>query len=414
MQQAVKPASLWHNRDYLLLWSGQLVSNAGSGISQIAFPLLILAMTHSPLQAGFVSALGTLTYVLCTLPAGALLDRWDRKRVMIISDIGRTLSLASIPLALFLGQLTIVQIYIVTFVSGTLGIFFDIAQLACLPQVVAKEQLPKAMGRTQASLGIMNLVSPPIGATLFSLSRLLPFLTDAISYAASVFSLFLIRTPFQQPRTTARSNLAVEITEGLRWLWRQPLLRTMALLTCVNVFSGGGYLLIVIVMAQQRHASDATIGLIFATGGLGAVLGSLASSHVQQRFSFAQIIVGVLWLYVVLWLPLVALPSPLLLGLITALLSFIGPFYNVTNIGRRLAITPDALQSRVNSVARLIGLGLWPLGQALTGILLQYSGARMTILFSIGIQVLLALAATLTPHIRNAPPLNTFKDGHKE
>ncbi len=271
-------------------------------------------------------------------------------------------------------------------------------ELACPPQVVSKEQLPAAMGRTQATIGITNLLGPPLGGILFALRSILPFLVDAVSYGVSACSLILIRTPFQEKREVMVRNLCAEIGEGLRWLWNQPLLRTMALLTSGNIFFGAGQPLIVIVVAQQHHASAATIGL----GGVGGILGSLIVGWVQRRFSFAQVIVSVLWLDVAFWLPLAALPSPLVLGLLIALLFFIGPFYNVTYISRRLAMTPDALQSRVNSVARLVALGFSPLGLALAGFLLQYSGPQVTILLSMGGQ---ALLATVNPYLRNARPL---------
>lgn len=404
MTTSQQPVSLWRNCDYLLLWSGQLISTTGSGISLLAFPLLVLAITNSPADAGLVSAVRALTYVLFILPAGALLDRWDRKRTMFYCDIGRLLSLASIPLAIVLGHLSMLQIYLVAFVSSTLGVFFDIAELACLPQVITKEQLPQALGRTQATIGIINLIGPPLGGALFAVQSLLPFLVDAISYAVSVGSLFLIRTSFQEQRDAPARRLHTEIAEGLRWLWYQPRLRTISLLTGGNVFFGAGYTLIVIIVAQQHHASDTKIGLIFGIGGVGGILGALVVGRVQRRFSFAQIIVSILWLYPLLWLPLATLPSPLMLGLITATLFFIGPFYNVVNISERLAITPDTLQSRVNSVARLISLGFAPLGLVLTGLLLQYSGPQVTILLSVGGQVLLALIATLMPHILHPSP----------
>ncbi len=400
-----KTVSLWRSRDYLLLWSGQLISTAGSGISQIAFPLLILAITGSPVQAGLIGALRSLIYILFTLPAGALLDRWDRKRVMVYCDIGRVLSLGSIPIAILLGQLTLIQLYLVTVISGVLEVFFDIAELACLPQVVTKEQLSEALGRTQATTGLVNLISPPLGGVLFSLRFLLPFLVDALSYTVSVCSLLLIRVPFQEQRAASVRDLRAEIGEGLRWLWQQPLLRTMALVTSGNIFCGAGFSLIVIVIAQLHHASAATIGLVFGIGGVGSILGAVIVGRVLQRFSFAQVIICVLWLYVLLWLPLAILPSPFVLGLMTALLFFIGPFYNVVYVSRRLAMTPDALQSRVNSVARLVGLGFSPLGLALTGLLLQYYGSQITVLLSVGVQALLALAATISPHIRSAPLL---------
>src|SRR5450432_2324152 len=122
--QAQPPVrSLWRNRDYMLLWTGQLVSSVGSQVSQLAFPLLILALTHSPAQAGLAGALRALPYLIFSLPAGALIDRWDRKRVMILSDIVRGLALGSIPLAFALGNLTILQLYIVSTIEGTFFVF---------------------------------------------------------------------------------------------------------------------------------------------------------------------------------------------------------------------------------------------------------------------------------------------------
>src|SRR6266481_9307618 len=139
---------LWRNRDYMLLWSGQAVSLTGTVISQTAFPLLVWDLTHSAAQVGLVGGLGTLPYVFLSLLAGALIDRWNRKRVMILCDTGRALNLGSIPLALALGRLTIVQLYIVSLVEGTLFTFFNLAETACLPQVVLKEQLPTAVAQS--------------------------------------------------------------------------------------------------------------------------------------------------------------------------------------------------------------------------------------------------------------------------
>src|SRR6202165_6333045 len=121
---APKRIPLWRNRDYMLLWSGQIVSSVGTRVSQLAFPLLVLALTHSPAQAGLIAALRGLPYALFILPAGALIDRWDRKRVMILSDTGRALALGSIPVAIVLGHLTIIQLAIVSLVEGTLVSFF--------------------------------------------------------------------------------------------------------------------------------------------------------------------------------------------------------------------------------------------------------------------------------------------------
>src|SRR5437870_6884060 len=130
--------SIWHNRDFMLLWSGQAVSLVVTGITQTAFPLLVWDFTHSAAQVGLVGALGTLPYVFLSLIVGALIDRWDRKRVMILCDIGRALNLVSVLIALLLGHLTVVQLAINALVEGTLFVFFYLAYVACLPHVVIR------------------------------------------------------------------------------------------------------------------------------------------------------------------------------------------------------------------------------------------------------------------------------------
>src|SRR5712692_2113427 len=224
-----RPLSLWRNRDYVLLWSGQTVSSIGTQVSLLAFPLLILAITHSPAQAGIIAALRGLPYALFILPAGALIDRWDRKRVMILCDTGRALALGSIALAL--GRLTIVQLYIVSLVEGTLFTFFNLAETACLPQVVSKEQLPTAVAQSTVIDSISGMLGPSLSGALYNIGRTIPFLTDAISYTASVLSLFLIKAKFQEERDHAPMRLWADIGEGLSWLWHQPLIRFIAILT---------------------------------------------------------------------------------------------------------------------------------------------------------------------------------------
>src|SRR3989440_11199615 len=132
------PASVWHNRDFLLLWSGQIVSAIGSQVSLIAFPWLMLAINGSPAQAGLIAAMRTLPYLLFGLPAGALIDRWNRKRVMILCDSGRALALGSIPLAFALGHLTVPHLYLVSFMEGSLFIFYGLAEAAALPLLVSQ------------------------------------------------------------------------------------------------------------------------------------------------------------------------------------------------------------------------------------------------------------------------------------
>src|SRR5690349_10261548 len=151
---------LWRNRDYLLLWGGQAISTTGSAASELALPLLILSLTHSPVQAGLVGALRTVSMLLTNLPAGALVDRWNRKYTMMWCDAGRAVALASVPLALALGHLAAAQLYLVAAVEGVLATFFDLAQAAAIPRVVRKEQLSTAVAQQEVTAGVVTLLGP--------------------------------------------------------------------------------------------------------------------------------------------------------------------------------------------------------------------------------------------------------------
>ncbi|HEY6542529.1 MAG TPA: MFS transporter [Ktedonobacteraceae bacterium] len=396
-------ASLWRNRDYMLLWSGQIVSNMGSQVSQLAFPLFILLLTSSPVQAGLAGALRALPYLIFSLPAGALIDRWDRKRVMILCDSGRALALGSIPVAFAFGFLTVAQLFAVSFIEGTLFVFFNIAEVACLPRVVLKEQLPRANAQNIATEGITTLIGPPVSGVLYSIAYSLPFLADAVSYLVSVLSLFFIRTKFQGERLAARRSLWVEIKEGLSWLWHQPIIRFMAILTGGINLLGAGSILVIIVLAQHMHASPFTIGLIFAIGGIGGIVGAIIAPTIQRRVSFGQAIIGSSWLTCLFTLLYIFAPNPLILGMITALFFLTGPTYNVVSVSYRLTLIPDELQGRVNSAFRLIAFCGQPLGLAMTGILLQSINAIPTLLIMAAGLFVFALMATMNRHVRHAP-----------
>ena len=402
----MKLPPLFRNRDYMLLWSGQVVSTLGSAASSVVYPLLILAMTDSPAAAGIAGALSHLPYLLFSLPAGALIDRWDRKRVMILCDLGRAFTVVTIAMALWFDVLTIWQIYAAAFIEGSLFVFFNIAEVAALPRVVPTAQLPQAAAQNEAAFGAAHIVGPSFGTLLFQvLGRAAPFVADAVSYLVSVVTLALIRTDFRASQPKAVGNLRAEILEGLRWLWRQPLIRYMAFLTGNINFVNAATGLIVIVLAQQLGARPVDIGLIFSIGGIGGVLGSLIGGQVQKRFSFGQVIVCVMWIDAVVF-PLYALaPGYLLLGVVFALMYFVGPVYNVVQFSYRLALIPDALQGRVNSSFRLLAFGLMPIGAALSGFLIERAGVIATVIVFALWLTLLAIMTTLNRHVREARPL---------
>jgi MFS family permease len=395
-----QPKSLWRNRDYLLLWSGQALSDIGGAVSELAFPLLVLAVTHSPAQAGFVAALRALPATLFSLLAGVLVDRWDRKWVMLVCDTGRTLSLASIPVAYALGHLTIWQLYMTAFLEGTLMIVFTLAKTAAMSQVVTRVQLTTAVAQEEFVEGTTALVGPSLSGVLYTLGAMIPFLTDAISYLISIVSLVLIRTPFQRERTPTHRKVWAEIAEGVRWVWHQPFILTMTLLMGAGAFVFSGTTLMIIILVQRQHASAVVIGLIFSVGGVGSILGSLLAPRLEHRLTVGQSILLTRWYFVLSW-PLYALaPFPLVLGAIEFGTGFVDPIEDVPYFSHRLKLIPDELKGRVLSACRLFPGMMRPLGLALTGILIQQIGIFPTIWLAWGWLLVITVIVTAIPQVR--------------
>jgi len=405
-QPQATASPLWKNRDYMWLWSGQVVSTLGSAAAAIIYPLLILALTSSPEAAGVAGALHTLPYLVLSLPVGALVDRWDRKAVMIRCDIGRALAVASIPAAIAFDALTLAQIYVVTLIEGSLFVFFNIAEVAALPRVVPAARLPEATAYNEAGFGIAQIVGPPMGTVLYqAFGRAVPFIADALSYCVSIASLLRVKAPFRVESVPPKRDLRHEVAEGLRWLWANPLIRYMALLTGgLNVINAAMPLLM-IVLAKGLGASDGQIGVIFSFAGAGGILGSLIGGRVQRRFSFGQVIIGCMAIEAVLFPLYAVMPSYVWLGAVAGTYYFLAPLYNVVQFSYRIALIPDRLQGRVNSTFRLIAFGFMPLGAAVCGAALELLGSTATVALFSALLIALAIATALNPHVRHAAPI---------
>ena len=390
---------LWRNWDYLLLWSGQAISSIGSQLSQFALPLFVLALTGSPVWAGVAGGLRTMPYLFLSLPAGALADRWNRKWIMLVCDSVRAICLASIPIAAFIGSLSMLQLCLVSLLEGTCFVFFNVAEVACLPRVLAKEQLTAAASLHETTDNISYTLGPFLGGILFGIGRSLPFLFDAVSYSISVVSLFFIKKDFQEQRTEPRRKVWAEIHEGLLWLWRHPVLRFVAFLSFMGMFMDFGTVLLVIVIATKLHAEASAIGLIYAIAGVGGIVGALLASPMQKYFRFGQLMSGTYWLWSLL-IPLYLFASnTLVLGLITALTFTLGSVYTVAQFSFRLSLIPDALQGRVTSVFRLVAFLGPPLGSMITGTMLQTLGIAPTVLIDTTLLVIVSLLTTFNKHM---------------
>ncbi|HWX09003.1 MAG TPA: MFS transporter [Gaiellaceae bacterium] len=392
------------NRDFVLLQAGELLSAAGTQSSVIAYLLLVLAVTHSPQDAGIVSFARTVPYVVFGLFAGVAADRWNRKRMMLASDTVRALALASLVITIAFGGLTFAQIAIVSFVEGTCFVFFNVAAAGALRSVVPASQLADAAGAEQARLAIVRLTGPPVGGALFGLGRALPFLADAVSYVFSIASLLAIRKPFQEERETDTSRLRSQIAEGFRFLWQQPFLRTTALIFAIANFAFSGLMLAVIVIGKRQGLPSGQIGLLVAALGASTLLGAFVSGVLRRRFSMRTILVVELWAAVG---SAAFIARPNVYVLVAGLLpqSFVIPVTDSLLNAYRYAVAPDRLVGRLVSITRNIGLIMTPLGPLAAGFLLGSVSARTTVAVFAACVLAIAIWGTLSPSIRTVPTI---------
>ena len=389
----------------MLLQAGQLLSAAGTQSTAIAYPLLVLAVTHSPAKAGLVSFARLLPSAAFALPAGVAADRWNRKWLMIAADGVRALAIASLAAAILAGHTSLWAIVLAAFVEGTGSVFFGAAHPGALCAVVPPSQLPAAAGAQEARRATVRLGGPPLGGALFALGRALPFLADAVSYSFSTLSLLAMRTPFQEVRSSERSPLRTRIAEGFRFLWDQPFLRTTAFLYGLGNFIGPGVLLVIVVVGKRQGLSGGEIGALFAVFAAASLVGSLASPLLRKALSIRTILLLELWTWLAIW-SFVVWPNVYVLLAAIVPFGIAAPVTDSVVNGYRVAMTPDRLLGRVESVRTNISLLIAPLGPLAAGILLASLSAAATVgVFGV-VGLVLALWGTLSPSIRDAPSLD--------
>jgi len=402
----VTPAvPLRRNRDFILLQAGQTLSTIGGQSTAIAYPLLVLALTHSPAKAGLVGFARVLPWPLFGFLAGVIADRSRRKRLMIATDLVRVAAVATLVAALAFDVLGFTLIMVVAFVEGTMFVLFNVAEFGALRSVVPQHQLPAAAAAEQARYSTVSLVAPPLGGALFGVTRALPWVANAISIVFSLGSLLAMRTPFQQRSDEdVVSNVRAELAEGFRWLWGHDFFRSCALLfTGVNIVYEGLFLILVVV-GKRQGLSSGEIGALVAVFGVCSLIGSFFAPQLQRRLSMKAIVLTSFWLQLGI-AAFVVKPNVYVLVAGTVPMSLLLPTANSTVIGYRVAVVPDRLTSRVNGVARTIALSGLPLGPLAAGLMLGSLSARATVTaFCIALFVFAVLAST-NRAIRNAPSL---------
>lgn len=398
-----EPRSLWRNRDFQLLWIGQAASALGSRASTIAYPLLVLALTGSPADAGIVGFAATIPYLVLQLPAGVLVDRVDRRHAMLACDAGRLVVLAGVAAAVATGRSPLWLLVLTALAEGCLTVVFNLAELSAIQLLVPSEQLEPALAQNEARVRGAGLAGQPLGGFLFGLGRAVPFAGDAISYGVSLVTLAAIRRPMIAAEVEERRHPWTEMVEGLRWLWRQPFLRSTTLIVAASNGLFQAVTLAVIVVAKAHGASSAVVGIILAGWGVGGLAGAAGAAWLGRRLPAAAVVIGANWVWAAL-LPVVALvPEPLAIGAAGAGMAFVGPAWNVVLGSIEMRLTPAALLGRVQAVQMTAAFGAIPLGSLIGGFLLDRLGPEEAVWALAGCMLVVAVVATLTPSVRRPP-----------
>lgn len=402
------------NRNFLLLISGQIVSSAGDQVQNFALLLVLMAMAGKTGQIGFVLGLNTASFLVFGVFAGALADRWDRRRTMIWCEIGRASATGGIAAAMWLGELHLAYLYVFAVGTGVLSTLFQAASTAALPNVVGPGRLAQAMGTSQGAMNMVRVSGASLGAAVYAVSRVMPFLMNAVSFLVSALTLRLMRASFQESAGFEESTggaargqrsagqMIGDIRVGLGWLWRQPAIRFLTLMqTADNLRYGSGYL-VIIALAEGVRATPTQIGLVFTGAAIGALAGSLLAARAAARFRLGHIAVVMLWAEALIFPLYVLAPNALFLGVVAAAESVIAPVYWVAIGTYRLEVTPDRLRGRTTAAVQALTTGALSLGTMLGGTLIALLGARGATLALGGWLALLAISTTLNRRARTA------------
>lgn len=387
--------------DFWKFWFGQTISNLGSSITNFALPLLVYKLTGSALNLGLAVAFDMAPYLLFGLVIGALVDRLDRKMMMILTDILRTLVISVIPLTAAFGHLNVWVIYAVGFIQSTLSIFFDGGEFAAIPSLVSESDLVTANGRIQASYSAAQIGGPVLAGAAIAFIPVSQFLlADATSFLLSALSLVSIRRSFNAASAgKSVGTIRKDVVEGLRYVLGHPILRNISLMMAlVNFVSASTFAQLVLFSKQRLGATDSKVGLLFAAGSIGVVVLSLSAGALRRRWSFSRVALGALSTGGVLLIAFAFNRSFAVALVLWAIISGLGILFNINTGSLRQAIVPSHLLGRVISIASVIAWSAIPLGAILGGYLIKVTHKVVLIYAVMGVlTTMIPLAFALTP-----------------
>ena len=413
------PPRLWRDSDFRLLWAGQTASQFGEHAGLIILPLIAVLTLHAdPAQVGTLRAVGQAPILLFSLLAGAWVDRWRTTTVMVLADLGRAVALAGVVVAVLLGGLGLPLLLVVAFAVGSLSVFFDVAYQASLVRLVRRDQLAEGNSLIEGSRSAAQFGGPALGGALVSLSATIAAASGALLFLLSFLTITRIRRPETIPDSGRPGTVGGQragrrmpqvlrqIRDGVRFVARDPYLRTVGLASAAFQFSFAATMTVYLLfLTRELHLSGAAVGLALAATGPGALVGSVLAARLPRRFGYGVVLVtaaavgdGVLLLVpAVHGPPAVALP---LLIAVNFVFATFGQLVNVTVMVIRQAVTPAGLQGRAAATITFAGMGLTPFGSLLGGLLAQQCGLRTGLLVAAAGMLLSPLLMALSPLAR--------------
>jgi MFS family permease len=375
---------LYTNPPFVVFWCARTISFAGTGITSVVLPVLVYRLTGSAAAVAALTVLETCPYLVFGLIAGALADRVNRKKVMVAWNGVAALALATIPAAATLHVLTLAQVLLVTFGIGTAFVWFDAANFGSVPALVDRAQLPAAMSMIASSGTLALLVGPAVGGFLLTIMAppyALGF--DAASYVISALLLASIRRPFRRPKPPRErpGRIRSDISEGLRFLWHQPVIRTMTLsVFCACLSWGGTCSLLVVYASRALHLAhaDVRLGLLYSAGELGGLISLVAVPTLVKRRAIGRVMAAFLAANVVAVALLAIAPSYGWALVLYCAYELVYLMVTSTGITVRQMLSPDHMQARVNTAGRLIAYSGQPVGALLGGLLAELLPIRLT------------------------------------
>lgn len=398
-QPAGSPAPcppLRRNRDFNVLWGGQSLSDLGTQMSAIAYPLLMLAVTGSAAQAGIVGGATIAGQLLWLLPAGVAADRWPRKRILVITSVIQMVVGASVVPAIITGHVYLAHLAAVGFIQGSALAFFAGAVRGAVRRIVAPERLPDAYAQIQVRDRAAVMIGPPAGAALYSVARFLPFAADAVSFGAVSLASGLLRGPLDPegdstPDEVRDLRLRQRVMLGMRYVFASPYLRMVTIWATVVNGVIVGVRLTAIVLARHLGASPTQIGLLFSISAAIGLAGAILSKRMIAVFGERRLVQVVSLAFPTCTVLMAATPWIWPIAVTAGLTGFFLMPINVVLFSRAALLAPDHMQGQMTNAMTLCWTSLSAVTPALFGLITDDIGVRLMIYIAAGLYLAIGI-----------------------